>query len=183
MKRFKMVFVVSMILLIFAPLGVAADFDWAKDFNFKAEADPDGFRASMGTRFKIGNAEIDAVLNDVTNPADAYMIFRLGEMAHKPAGDVIEKYKSGKGQGWGNIAKSLGIKPGSKEFHALKNNADLSFETPGGKGKGEGEDDGKDQDQLKGEKEKEKTKEKEKAKEKEKTKEKTKAKQKKKGKK
>jgi hypothetical protein len=48
-----------------------------------------------------------------------------------------------KGQGWGVIAKSLGIKPGSPEFHALKR-GDFVFngkprEVPGkGKGKGKG---------------------------------------------
>jgi len=32
----------------------------------------------------------------------------------------MKKYKEKKG--WGSIAKELGIKPGSEQFHALKNN-------------------------------------------------------------
>jgi len=42
-------------------------------------------------------------------------------------------YQIHQGKGWGAIPKSLGIKPGSKEFHALKK-GDLD----GGKGKGKG---------------------------------------------
>ena len=38
---------------------------------------------------------------------------------------VIKKYQSGKDNGWGVLAKSLGIKPGSKEFKALKNGEDF----------------------------------------------------------
>jgi hypothetical protein len=53
------------------------------------------------------------------------MVFRLGEMSRQPAERVMDEYKSGKGKGWGVIAKSLGIKPGSKEFHALKRGQDF----------------------------------------------------------
>jgi hypothetical protein len=62
-------------------------------------------------------------------------------MAHRPPETVVQTYQTHKGKGWGVIAKELGIKPGSREFHALKN-GDLTFgETPGdgpGKGKGKG---------------------------------------------
>ena len=96
-----------------------------KDFSIKAEADSSGFKARLSTRFKIGNTEINAILSNVDNSADAYMVLRLGEMSGQPAEEVIKRYKSGKGKGWGVLAKSLGIKPGSQEFHALKNGDDL----------------------------------------------------------
>lgn len=43
----------------------------------------------------------------------------------------IQTYKANKCKGCGIIAKELGIKPGSAEFHALKNG---DFELNGGKG-------------------------------------------------
>jgi hypothetical protein len=70
------------------------------------------------------------------------MVLRLGEMSAKPTDYVIEKYKSGKGKGWGALAQSLGIKPGSKEFHALKRGNDFYDDKDKGKGKGKGK--GKD---------------------------------------
>jgi hypothetical protein len=133
-----MLFVVSMALLLVSSAAVAGDFDWVRDFNIKAEADPSGFRARLVTRFQIGDTQIKIVLNNVEKPADAYMLLRLGEISRQPTEYVIEKYKSGKGKGWGALAKSLGIKPGSKEFHALKRGHNLYDEKPKVKNKGKG---------------------------------------------
>ncbi|MEE8554114.1 MAG: hypothetical protein V3S72_12515 [Desulfobacterales bacterium] len=135
MKQLKILFVVSMALLLVSSAAVAGDFDWIRDFNIKAEANPSGFRARLATRFKIGNTQIEIVLKNVEKPADAFMVLRLGEMSKQPTEYVIGKFKSGKGKGWGALAKSLGIKPGSKEFHALKRGQDLYADNDRGKGK------------------------------------------------
>ena len=146
MKLQKMLFIVSVVFLLLSSsaIVVAGDFDWLRDFNIRAEADPSGFRARLATRFKIGDTQINAVLSNVDKPADAYMVLRLGEMSAKPTDYVIEKYRSEKGKGWGAFAKSLGIKPGSKEFHSLKNGNDIYNDNDKGKGKG------KDKDKRKG---------------------------------
>jgi hypothetical protein len=138
MKMIKVFFAVSMALLLFSSAVVAGDFDWISNFNIQAEANPSGFRARLATRFKIGDAQIKIVLNNVEKPADAYMVLRLGEMSSQPIESVIEEYKSGKDKGWGALAKSLGIKPGSKEFHVLKRGHDLYDQKPNGKSKGKG---------------------------------------------
>jgi len=143
MKVLKMLFVVSMVLLLFSSAVVAGDFDWIRDFNIKASTDPCGFRARLSTRFKIDDTQIKIVLNNVEKLADAYMFLRLGEMSKQPIENVIEKYKAGKGKGWGVLAKSLGIKPGSKEFHALKRGHDLYDEKPKVKSKDKGKGKGK----------------------------------------
>ena len=137
MKLQKMLFMVSVVFLLLSSsaIVVAGDFDWIRDFNIRAEADPSGFRTRLAARFKIGDTQINAVLSNVDKPADAYMVLRLGEMSAKPTDYVIEKYRSGKGKGWGALAKSLGIKPGSKEFHALKNGNDIYNDNDKGKGK------------------------------------------------
>ena len=137
MKRLRTLTALLLVLLASLP-AVAGDFDWMRDFNIKADADPSGFRAQLAARFKVGDAQISAVIGNVARPADAYMVYRLGEMSARPPEYVIEQYKSGKGKGWGVIAKSLGIKPGSKEFHALKNGHDLYASDHKGKDKGKG---------------------------------------------
>jgi len=144
MKLRKTVLFVSVISLCFASsvsFVTAGDFDWMPNFNVQAEADPSGFRARIATRFNIGNAQITSVLSNFPDPADAYVVLRLGEMSGKPIGYVTEQYKEGKGRGWGALAKSLGIKPGSPEFHALKRGDDLYG--PKGKGKARGKSKGK----------------------------------------
>jgi hypothetical protein len=140
MKAFKMMFTGLMVVLLASSAALAGDFDWLQSLNIRAEADPSGFRAQLDTRFKIGNTEINAVIGNVPKPADAYMVLRLAEMSHQPTDYVIKQYQSGKGQGWGALAKSLGIKPGSPEFHALKRGHDLqgNGDSSAGKGKGKG---------------------------------------------
>ncbi|MDT8367049.1 MAG: hypothetical protein RRA15_11285 [bacterium] len=125
---------VILALVLSASVAAAGDFDWTKDFNIRAEADRDGFRAQLSTRFNIGNAQVKVVLGNVDSPADAYMVLRLGEISSKPADYVLNKYKTEKSKGWGVLAKSLGIKPGSKEFHALKDGSDIYYSTDKSKG-------------------------------------------------
>jgi hypothetical protein len=146
MKLQKMLFMVSVVFLLLSSsaIAVAGDFDWVRDFNIRAEADPSGFRTRLAARFNIGDTQINAVLSNVDKPADAYMVLRLGEMSAKPTDYVIEQYRYGKGKGWGALAKSLGIKPGSKEFHALKNGNDIYNDNAKGKGKGKDKRKGRD---------------------------------------
>ena len=143
MKLTRTLLLIPILLLALSSAVLAADFDWVKDFNIRAEADPSGFRAQLAARFKIGDAEIGAVLSVCDKPADAYIVLRLGEMSKRPTPYVLEKYKTDKGKGWGVLAKSLGIKPGSKEFHELKRSQDLYDDVGKGKGKGKGGGKGK----------------------------------------
>jgi len=117
--------IVILTLVLSVSITAAGDFDWTRDFNLRAEADRDSFRAQLSTRFNIGNAQVKVVLGNVDSPADAYMVLRLGEMSSKPLDYVLGKYRAEKGKGWGVLAKSLGIKPGSREFHALKEGSDV----------------------------------------------------------
>jgi hypothetical protein len=64
-------------------------------------------------------------------------------MSAKPTDYVITQYKSGKGKGWGALAHSLGIKPGSKEFHELKRGNDIYDGNKKGKGKSKSKGKGK----------------------------------------
>ncbi len=138
MKHAKALFLTAALLLSLSSGVLAADFDWVRDFNLKAEADPSGFRARLAARFKIGDLEIGTVLSTCEKPADAYIVLRLGEMSNRPTEYVIERYKIDKAKGWGVLAKSLGIKPGSREFHALKRGSDLYDDNGKGKGKAKG---------------------------------------------
>ena len=140
MKAGRIVFTGLIALLFISSAAFAGDFDWIKDLNIRADADPSGFKVKLAARFKIGDAEINTVISNVERPADAYMVLRLGEMSHKPTDYVIKQYRSGKGQGWGALAKRLGIKPGSKEFHALKHGHDLDGrnDVSAGNGRGKG---------------------------------------------
>jgi hypothetical protein len=66
------------------------------------------------------------------------MCFRVGQVASQPVEVVTKEYQTNKGKGWEAIAKNLGIKPGSKEFHALKKGDFNGDDSDYGKGKGKG---------------------------------------------
>lgn len=143
MKRHEITLsiLVVLALVLSASVAVAGDFDWTRDLNIRAEADRDGFRAQLSTRFNIGDAQVKVVIGNVDSPADAYMVLRLGEMSSKPVDYVLNKYQAEKNRGWGVMAKSLGIKPGSREFQALKEGSDI-YENAG-KSKGNRKNKGK----------------------------------------
>lgn len=120
MKLFKTLFISSLALLFVSTAVIAGDFGWIKDYNIHAQADPSGIKASLATRFNLGVVDVEAILGNCASPADAYIILSLGEISGRPTNFVVNKYNNNKSKGWGALAKSLGIKPGSEEFHALK---------------------------------------------------------------
>ena len=119
------------------------------NLNAQARVDLPGFSAKVSAQFGVPEVQVKAVLGTVKEPADAFMIFQIGQMSRQPTDKVMRVYQTQRGKGWGVIAKELGIKPGSPEFHALKS-GDLHFgaapEEDHGKGKGQGKGKGKHRD-------------------------------------
>ena len=116
------------------------------NLNIRADADLGGFCASVSAQFGVPEARVRVVLNDVRHPGDAFMVFQLGQFSRQPTDRVMAVYRNQKDKGWGVIAKELGIKPGSSEFHALKQgefNFDFKPSKDSGKEKGNGKGKGK----------------------------------------
>lgn len=101
------------------------------DLNIKAKADLPGFSTSVSAQFGLPVVKVNAVIGGVSSPAEAFMVLHLASISHKSPEYVLSTYQNSGGKGWGELAKSLGIKPGSPEFHALKN-GELHYD--GGKG-------------------------------------------------
>ncbi|TWI01888.1 hypothetical protein IP90_02448 [Luteimonas cucumeris] len=53
-------------------------------------------------------------------PGDVYYACSIANILGIPCRNVVEVWDRDHGQGWGAIAKRMGIKPGSAEFHRLK---------------------------------------------------------------
>lgn len=60
-------------------------------------------------------------------PADVYYACAMARALRLPCLDVVHEYDRAPGQGWGAVAKRMGIKPGSPAFHALKNGTLASY--------------------------------------------------------
>jgi hypothetical protein len=129
------VFFAGIFLMFFGFIGAAlADLNiFIGDLNTQARSNRYDYSYRMSNQFGMPINRVDSILSGVREPADAFMCFQLGRMLGIPPERVFETYQSSRGQGWGEIAKRLGIKPGSPEFHALKN-GNFSFTGKPGQG-------------------------------------------------
>jgi hypothetical protein len=91
------------------------------EVNVSANLDMGSFRADLNATFGVSSHDIDELFVIFDSPADIYISLRICDIAGVSIERVAAEYRKGKGQGWGVMAKNLGIKPGSAEFHALKN--------------------------------------------------------------
>jgi hypothetical protein len=142
MKKIRLVVFLLMIIVSVASVAHADLDGFLRNVNVQAQADMKNFNIKLSAQFGLPVPQVEAIVKRVAAPADAFMVLQLGQMANKQPEVVLQTYQRSRGKGWGELAKELGIKPGSPEFHALKR-GDLSFAgEPGGgehgKGKGKG---------------------------------------------
>jgi len=119
---------------------VGADFDWMNTLNNRYHSDIPGLHSSLNNRFNVGDTVISSVVKSVAKPSDAYMILKLAEMTGLTHSTVLKNYEANKQKGWGAMAQSLGIKPGSAEFKALKAGHDMDSKKSSSKEKGNKKD-------------------------------------------
>jgi hypothetical protein len=132
MKLFKILLFASLALLVVSSTAAAGDFGWVRNFNILAKTDPFEFRAKMATRFDLSDMQAIALRNIFDNPADAYIMLRLGEikgvlktLSKEEGLEAIKEYRSNEDKGWDVLAEILGVETRSKEFLALKRGHDL----------------------------------------------------------
>lgn len=99
-----------------------AEFDThLNEMNVMEKARLELFKAETAKEYKVEKSLIDKALDlKKMQPADVYMTMELAKVSKKNPEEVMKIYGENKEKGWGEIAKKLGIKPGSKEFKRLK---------------------------------------------------------------
>jgi hypothetical protein len=101
--------------------------------NAEANLDFGAFKTNLALSYDISDKKIDYLSISVKmEPAEIYLALELSELSGRSIDQVVEIYEVNRDKGWGFIAKELGIKPGSPEFHNLKEN----IKNKGAKGKG-----------------------------------------------
>jgi hypothetical protein len=157
MKKIIFVFVLSFLAMTlvsaqtFNPKSGDPQFDNDLiELNKKAKSNIDGFKSDIKTRFGIAHDRIEKMLDIYKmEPADVFMAAKVGQLTSKEPEIVCQSFQKNREKGWGVIAKEMGIKPGSPEFHELKNaskgkgnSSGPDKGNKGGKGKGNGSDKG-----------------------------------------
>lgn len=121
------------------------------DMNVKATADFQLFKNEMKLAYNVTDQKLEYLKTTIKMaPADIYMTLEIGKITGKTVDAVTQCYQSNKSKGWGVIAKEMGIKPGSSEFHQLKSSAKGKNDkmkgngnSHGNNGKGNGNGNGK----------------------------------------
>ncbi len=90
--------------------------------NAKAKVNFGEFKVDMAGTYNIDEKKIDYMKVELEmEPAEIYLALEIGRISNRKIDEVLEIYRLNKSKGWGFIAKKMGIKPGSDEFHLLKN--------------------------------------------------------------
>jgi hypothetical protein len=128
--------------------------------NEAAQKNLKGFCNDLSYHYDAEAGVVERLINIAgMAPADVYMAAKVRILSHRSWDEVLREYKENNGKGWGVIAKNLGIKPGSREFHELKDDdSGMIALAKGKKGKVPKEkgNKSKDKDKNKGKKEKKK---------------------------
>lgn len=123
--------------ITFNPRTGDVDMDgFLKDVSTKAKNDINSFIDDATKTFNIAKDKVENLIK-IMDPGDVFMTLQTAQIVNKPVEEVKEAYVKAKDKGWGQIAKDLGIKPGSAEFHALKNKM-KGKKDKGEKGNGKG---------------------------------------------
>ncbi len=90
--------------------------------NVEAEADFGAFQTEVKVSYDLSEKKLDYMHAQLGMSAgDIFIALEISKIAKVPLDDVLASYSKDKSKGWGYIAKQMGIKPGSPEFHQLKN--------------------------------------------------------------
>lgn len=92
--------------------------------NARASADFGAFKTDMKLSYNVSEKSIEYMTGNLQMAfGEVYLALEIARITRKPLNDVLTCYQTNKNKGWGYIAKQMGIKPGSAEFHQLKNSA------------------------------------------------------------
>ncbi len=128
-----------MVVLLAAPVCARADLDgFLSGLNNQAHNDMNDYNVRLSVQFGMPLPQVQSLVRSMATPGDAFMCLQLGQMTRLPPDRVLQTYKVNRGKGWGVVAKELGIKPGSAEFHALKRGDFVLTGAPGAAGNGGG---------------------------------------------
>lgn len=91
--------------------------------NTEAKANLTAFKTDFTKTYNVTASKIDELMKKGMAISDVFMTLEIAKIMKKPVDSVVKSYEVNKKKGWGAIAKEMGIKPGSPEFHQLKGNS------------------------------------------------------------
>jgi len=91
------------------------------DINAYGRRYPDAFADELVRYHGAPRDVVSALLGSPGwTPGDAYFACALAQVIGRSCRYVADEWQAHPGEGWGALAQRLGVKPGSPEFHRLK---------------------------------------------------------------
>ncbi|WP_157062695.1 hypothetical protein [Pseudoxanthomonas dokdonensis] len=88
----------------------------------------DPFVREMTGNYGAPRSLVEDLFGRNWSAGDIYYACAIAHIVGIPCLDVVNDYDRNRGQGWGAVAKRMGIKPGSPEFHSLKNGFSRTYD-------------------------------------------------------
>jgi len=99
------------------------------NLNVEAGFQVDAFVSELSISYALPKIQIEDLVYKMKMPfGDVFVSVWLASSLKKPLAVVVKEYEMNRDKGWGVMAKNLGIKPGSKEFHSLKKDSSVELE-------------------------------------------------------
>lgn len=98
-----------------------SDFDaFLRHMNVSAGDKLNVFITDLSSTYNVPPDDVHFLIyEEKVQPADAFMILQLVRVTGKPVKKVFKRYRKHRGRGWGAVAHSFGIKPGSRTYLLL----------------------------------------------------------------
>lgn len=90
------------------------------EVNTNAQLNLSGFKLNVSKTYNTPIEKVEKCFKVGMTAGDVIFAFELSTISRKPIELITTSFTKNKGKGWGVIAKEMGIKPGSPEFHRLK---------------------------------------------------------------
>jgi len=99
------------------------------NLNVEAGVHIDAFVSELSISYSVPKVQIEDLVYKMRMPfGDVFVSVWLSSSMKKPLSAVVKEYEVNKDKGWGVMAKTLGIKPGSDAFHSLKKDTSVELD-------------------------------------------------------
>jgi len=105
----KSLCVLLIVFISFVTPSMASDVEWRRALNLRAHSDSYRYRYELMQRFGADESQVIGILSRVSEPSDAYMVFRVAELSGYSSEEVLRVYRERAHGGWDEIASVLGI--------------------------------------------------------------------------
>lgn len=88
--------------------------------NEAGEEDLEGLLLKLSVEFNVDILVLQDLSTQGYAPGEIWLALEISQATEKPLAEAILLADGVEGHGWGILAQTIGITPGSAEFHALK---------------------------------------------------------------